>query len=39
MAQIGNVIIENDVEIGANTTVDRATLGTPSSAPAPSWTT
>jgi len=27
MAQIGNVIIENDVEIGANTTVDRATLG------------
>src|SRR5690606_14739154 len=27
MAQIGNVIIEDDVEIGANTTVDRATLG------------
>ena len=26
--QIGNVIIENDVEIGANTTIDRATLGT-----------
>lgn len=25
--QIGNVIIEDDVEIGANTTVDRATLG------------
>ena len=25
--QIGNVIIGNDVEIGANTTVDRATLG------------
>lgn len=25
--QIGNVIIENDVEIGANTTVDRATMG------------
>jgi UDP-3-O-[3-hydroxymyristoyl] glucosamine N-acyltransferase len=25
--QIGNVIIENDVEIGANTTIDRATLG------------
>lgn len=27
IAQIGNVIIENDVEIGANTTVDRATMG------------
>jgi UDP-3-O-[3-hydroxymyristoyl] glucosamine N-acyltransferase len=26
--QIGNVIIEDDVEIGANTTIDRATLGT-----------
>ncbi|TDD94932.1 UDP-3-O-(3-hydroxymyristoyl)glucosamine N-acyltransferase [Flavobacterium cellulosilyticum] len=25
--QIGNVIIEEDVEIGANTTVDRATIG------------
>jgi UDP-3-O-[3-hydroxymyristoyl] glucosamine N-acyltransferase len=25
--QIGNVIIEDDVEIGANTTIDRATLG------------
>lgn len=25
--QIGNVIIENDVEIGAGTTIDRATLG------------
>lgn len=25
--QIGNVIIENNVEIGANTTIDRATLG------------
>jgi UDP-3-O-[3-hydroxymyristoyl] glucosamine N-acyltransferase len=25
--QTGNVIIENDVEIGANTTIDRATLG------------
>jgi len=25
--QIGNVVIEDDVEIGANTTVDRATLG------------
>lgn len=25
--QIGNVIIENDVEIGAGTTVDRATMG------------
>jgi UDP-3-O-[3-hydroxymyristoyl] glucosamine N-acyltransferase len=25
--QIGNVIIENDVEIGANTTIDRATIG------------
>lgn len=27
IAQIGNVIIEDNVEIGANTTVDRATLG------------
>jgi len=27
VAQIGNVIIEEHVEIGANTTVDRATLG------------
>ena len=27
VAQIGNVIFEDDVEIGANTTVDRATLG------------
>lgn len=27
VAQIGNVIIENDVEIGANTTIDRATMG------------
>ncbi len=26
IAQIGNVVIENDVEIGANTTVDRATM-------------
>ena len=25
--QIGNVIIENDVELGANVTVDRATMG------------
>lgn len=25
--QMGNVIIENDVEIGANTTIDRATIG------------
>ena len=25
--QLGNVIIEDDVEIGANTTVDRATIG------------
>lgn len=25
--QIGNVIIENDVEVGANTTIDRATVG------------
>ncbi len=25
--QIGNVLIENDVEIGANTTIDRATMG------------
>lgn len=27
MPQIGNVIIENDVEIGANCTIDRATMG------------
>lgn len=27
VAQIGNVIIEDGVEIGANTTIDRATLG------------
>lgn len=27
VAQIGNVVIENDVEIGANTAVDRATMG------------
>lgn len=27
IAQIGNVVIEDDVEIGANTTVDRATFG------------
>lgn len=27
VAQIGNVVIEDHVEIGANTTVDRATLG------------
>lgn len=27
IAQIGNVVIEDDVEIGANTTVDRATMG------------
>ena len=26
--QIGNVIIEDNVEVGANTTIDRATLGT-----------
>src|SRR5690606_35595516 len=25
--QIGNVVIENDVELGANTTIDRATIG------------
>lgn len=25
--QIGNVVIENDVEIGSNTSIDRATLG------------
>ncbi|MGC9470858.1 MAG: UDP-3-O-(3-hydroxymyristoyl)glucosamine N-acyltransferase [Bacteroidales bacterium] len=25
--QIGNVVIENDVEIGANTAIDRATMG------------
>lgn len=27
LAQIGNVIIEDHVEIGANTTIDRATMG------------
>ncbi|MCC6841232.1 MAG: UDP-3-O-(3-hydroxymyristoyl)glucosamine N-acyltransferase [Flavobacteriales bacterium] len=27
MPQVGNVILEDNVEIGANTTVDRATLG------------
>ncbi len=27
IAQIGNVIIEDNVEIGANTTIDRATIG------------
>jgi UDP-3-O-[3-hydroxymyristoyl] glucosamine N-acyltransferase len=27
IAQIGNVVIEDDVEVGANTTIDRATLG------------
>lgn len=27
VSQIGNVVIENDVEIGANTTIDRATMG------------
>lgn len=27
VAQIGNVVIEDDVEIGANATIDRATMG------------
>ena len=27
IAQIGNVVVEDNVEIGANTTIDRATLG------------
>lgn len=27
VAQIGNVVIEDEVEIGSNTTIDRATLG------------
>jgi UDP-3-O-[3-hydroxymyristoyl] glucosamine N-acyltransferase len=27
IAQIGNVIIEDDVEVGSNTTIDRATMG------------
>lgn len=27
IAQIGNVIVEDNVEIGANTTIDRATIG------------
>jgi UDP-3-O-[3-hydroxymyristoyl] glucosamine N-acyltransferase len=25
--QVGNVVIENDVEVGSNTTIDRATMG------------
>ena len=27
ISQIGNVILEDDIEIGANTTIDRATMG------------
>lgn len=27
IAQIGNVVLEQDVEVGANTTIDRATMG------------
>ena len=27
ISQIGNVVLENDVEIGSNTTIDRATMG------------
>ena len=27
IAQIGNVVLEDNVEIGANTTIDRATMG------------
>lgn len=27
ISQIGNVILEDDVEVGANTTIDRATMG------------
>jgi len=27
IAQVGNVVIEDNVEIGANTTIDRATMG------------
>ena len=27
ISQIGNVVIEDDVEIGSNTTIDRATMG------------
>lgn len=27
ISQIGNVLVEDDVEIGANTTIDRATMG------------
>lgn len=27
MPQVGNVVIEDDVEVGANTTIDRATMG------------
>ena len=27
VSQIGNVVVEDDVEIGANTTIDRATMG------------
>lgn len=27
MPQVGNVVLEDDVEVGANTTIDRATIG------------
>ncbi len=27
LPQVGNVVLENDVEVGANTTIDRATMG------------
>ncbi|MEZ5013519.1 MAG: hypothetical protein R2794_04445 [Chitinophagales bacterium] len=29
VAQTGNVVVEDQVEIGANTTIDRATMGQP----------
>ena len=37
--QIGNVVIEDNVEIGANTTIDRATMGSTCIRWAPSWIT
>ena len=35
MPQVGIVVVEDDVEIGANTTIDRATVARRGSAPAP----
>jgi len=36
--QLGTVVIEDDVEIGANTTIDRARSGRRASDAGPSWT-